>query len=673
VADYFVKNGGNDANTGLSDAQAWETETKVETEWQAGTFSAGDTISFNRGDTWVFTSRITLDNASAGAIGNHIVIGAYGSGADPIWDANTGHFGFLSIESNYVTVQNIEMTDWFDASGIRITLETVHHVFLDNLYMHVSTATSWTAGIRIRLSCWMIQITNCTIDDIEGEGIYLGTTSSPFPDPTRLIWIGNCTITDCHAEAMDVRADTQSVYVYNCHLEDNATDESPADDWAQITFGCRKGVIYQTRTKGTAGSNRLGVYMGRYGTTNDGGRYNTLERCLFESCTGLYGGAALQRDNNFIYNCTFVDVSHAIYCFNTGDGSHIAKNNIFSNWSEYAVNMQADENDFDFDYNDYGDGSTDVWWQGGAARNFAAVQAFGQEANGLTSAPGFAETGMYTLTDPGSANIDAGLSSVTVYDWDNEYTPSGAVDIGWRESGDWREGPGELPHRIFSSFHEDSATFGRYSGTAGGGDIIVEGNVPTPVMGKRQIKISITDATNRYAYRTGLGDLEHFFVNFYLNTDDLTMASGDVFTIFEGRTSGDAAVMRIQLHYDGANFDVRAGIKDDTDTWTYTSYYDLSGGWEYIEAFWLVAPSTTVNNGTLILWVNGIEEEYEIAQNNHDDPIDGFYIGAVDGLDVGTSGTFYIDAVTLDWIRPIGEYVSPVTYLYTTPVVVVTV
>jgi lysophospholipase L1-like esterase len=45
---YYVKNSGSDSHTGLSDAQAWQTISKV----NGASLVAGDTILFNRGNTW---------------------------------------------------------------------------------------------------------------------------------------------------------------------------------------------------------------------------------------------------------------------------------------------------------------------------------------------------------------------------------------------------------------------------------------------------------------------------------------------------------------------------------------------------------------------------------------------------------------------------------------------
>ena len=59
--NYYVKSTGDDNNTGLSDAQAWATIAKV----NASSFLPGDTILFNKGDTW----RETLTVPSSGSTG----------------------------------------------------------------------------------------------------------------------------------------------------------------------------------------------------------------------------------------------------------------------------------------------------------------------------------------------------------------------------------------------------------------------------------------------------------------------------------------------------------------------------------------------------------------------------------------------------------------------------
>lgn len=80
ATNYYVKNGGNDAASGLDDDNAWETIVKVNGE----TFSAGDSILFKRGDRFVGQ----LIPPNSGSVGSYIVFGAYGTGAKPIITPN---------------------------------------------------------------------------------------------------------------------------------------------------------------------------------------------------------------------------------------------------------------------------------------------------------------------------------------------------------------------------------------------------------------------------------------------------------------------------------------------------------------------------------------------------------------------------------------------------------
>jgi len=72
ATSYYVKSsGGNDANTGLSDSQAWSTISKV----NGFTFASGDTIYFKRGSTWreqlvVPASNLTFDAYGSGSSTN---------------------------------------------------------------------------------------------------------------------------------------------------------------------------------------------------------------------------------------------------------------------------------------------------------------------------------------------------------------------------------------------------------------------------------------------------------------------------------------------------------------------------------------------------------------------------------------------------------------------------
>ncbi len=90
---------GSDSNAGTSPATAWLTVAHV----NAQTFSAGDSILFQRTCAWYGTALIV---PSSGASGNPITFGAYGTGANPILKASTllGTSGFSLAGSTTVAI-----------------------------------------------------------------------------------------------------------------------------------------------------------------------------------------------------------------------------------------------------------------------------------------------------------------------------------------------------------------------------------------------------------------------------------------------------------------------------------------------------------------------------------------------------------------------------------------
>ena len=77
AATYFVKTGGSDAATGLDDANAWATISKI----NSFNFADGDIIQFNRGDTFSDTYLYLTNTTTATA--KTITIQDYGTGDLP--------------------------------------------------------------------------------------------------------------------------------------------------------------------------------------------------------------------------------------------------------------------------------------------------------------------------------------------------------------------------------------------------------------------------------------------------------------------------------------------------------------------------------------------------------------------------------------------------------------
>ena len=130
VVYYVDCNAANDSGAGTSTGTAWKTINKV----NHSSFSAGDSILFNKGCTW----REMLTVPVSGSAGNVITFGVYGSGALPIISGSdvmpTGFFA-LTTSPAYTNV-------WY-VSGV--TTEPKIVLFNSTVGTHVASASACEA------------------------------------------------------------------------------------------------------------------------------------------------------------------------------------------------------------------------------------------------------------------------------------------------------------------------------------------------------------------------------------------------------------------------------------------------------------------------------------------------------------------------------------------------
>lgn len=110
---YYVSNTGNDANSGVTNVQAWKTISKINRVF----FKPGDQILFKRGDVWNGTINVRYSGKS----NNPIIFGAWGDGKNPVisglttitdWtnEGNGIYSKSLAVESNpeIVTINEVQ-------------------------------------------------------------------------------------------------------------------------------------------------------------------------------------------------------------------------------------------------------------------------------------------------------------------------------------------------------------------------------------------------------------------------------------------------------------------------------------------------------------------------------------------------------------------------------------
>jgi hypothetical protein len=250
ATDYYVKNGGNDALDGLSDANAWETVTKVRNT----SFVPGDRIYFNRGDTWtVAGTTTTLSLRVNGTAAAPLYVGAYGTGNKPIINANNAVSNCISTYGDsYVTYENFRVTNTISATyaGAIAGAGGAHHVSFTNIdadilrghggafytdnghditisNCNITDVTKsflacegWDRGIGIMIDnsdadIYNITIKDNVITDTNAGGIRIGFTGTY---PVHNVIISGNTLGDIGAGAIEISKDSYDVRVIDNHV-----------------------------------------------------------------------------------------------------------------------------------------------------------------------------------------------------------------------------------------------------------------------------------------------------------------------------------------------------------------------------------------------------------------------------------------------------------------------
>jgi hypothetical protein len=105
---FFVSNDGNDSNNGTSPNSPWKTIEKVNFEMKWGVIREGNDVYFRRGDTFIEDDSLYL-RGKGGTRNNSMVIGAYGTGANPIISSSgvSPLLYFTNDDTEYWTLENL--------------------------------------------------------------------------------------------------------------------------------------------------------------------------------------------------------------------------------------------------------------------------------------------------------------------------------------------------------------------------------------------------------------------------------------------------------------------------------------------------------------------------------------------------------------------------------------
>ena len=133
-------------------------------------------------------------------------------------------------------------------------------------------------------------------------------------------------------------------------------------------------------------------------------------------------------------------------------------------------------------------------------------------------------------------------------------------------------------------------------------------------------------------------------VRFYFDPNSITMASGDAHFIFKGFNAAGSEALRVEFRFSSGAYQIRATLINDSTTTQSTGWFTITDAPHAIELYWRAATAAGGNDGGLTFWIDGIQEADLTGVDNDTWRIDRARLGALAGLDAGTSGTEYFDA-----------------------------
>jgi hypothetical protein len=169
-------------------------------------------------------------------------------------------------------------------------------------------------------------------------------------------------------------------------------------------------------------------------------------------------------------------------------------------------------------------------------------------------------------------------------------------------------------------------------------------NINAALVGNYGMRAVINNNASIYVTDNTPNVEQQYHARFYFDPNSIRMTSGNSMYIFYGYTSNGTVVLRVEFGWSGSGYRLRAALRDNSNTWTTTSWFNISDASHLIEFYWQASTGARRNNGSLTFWIDNTQQANLTGINNNTRRIDYIQLGAVAGVDTGTRGTLFFDA-----------------------------
>jgi hypothetical protein len=197
-----------------------------------------------------------------------------------------------------------------------------------------------------------------------------------------------------------------------------------------------------------------------------------------------------------------------------------------------------------------------------------------------------------------------------------------------------------LPDLIFADGFE-SGNLAAWTSSSGSGLSV---SAAAALVGNLGLQVSITSNTATYLTDDTPNAEPHYRARFYFDPNSISMSSGNAHYIFYGYSGTTTVVLRIEFRRSSTVYQLRAGLLNNSTTWTTSSWFTIADAAHFVEVDWRAATAPGATDGGLTLWIDGVQQANLTGIANDTRRIDRVRLGPVSGVDSGTRGTYYFDA-----------------------------
>ena len=333
---YYIKNGGRDFRSGLSDVEAWGTIEKV----NSFSFKDNDIISFKRNSIFDDTT-LTLNSTSVGRSG--IIIQDYGEGSKPWINGNS----VKPIEINHalinLTLKNIDVSG-SDTSGNRCHINNVNGIIIDGVDYNGHTGSSSyvrSTAMAVSYVDGNIEIKNCTIQNAmkdtfantlsawesnDAHGIIMYYAGDDNVKSSGTVSIHDNIIHDIYSDCMQIAGMNTSTNIYGNELYNFGENAIDMKHSKYIDF--YQNVVYQNDYGAAGGSGYYGPFGIVSGASANWTTFMPSNNIIRENYihTTKYGAIQTPGVNAIIKDNYIKDCTMGVIIANSGAKVH---NNIF--------------------------------------------------------------------------------------------------------------------------------------------------------------------------------------------------------------------------------------------------------------------------------------------------------------------------------------------------------